>query len=160
MKNITDKIYEGFFSNIGSMSPSLWLSKLRYMKFHGGRWTEEYRYKIDGPKLILMHNDSECVFDFTKGLLWTSLVKFCDPSDEYVFTFQPAYGQIWFKLWSSKRSLNNPSVFITFNKDMSVYEMSIDNKELLGIDDKLYKSKGYIAGEYINDRELIKYFIG
>ena len=158
MKTLKE-IHEGFFDNVGSMSPTLWLSKLKYTKLHGSRLTKEYLYKIDGPKLILMHDNDKCVFDFAKGLLWTSFVKFCDPSDEYIFTFEPAYGQIWFKLWSRKGSVNRPSVYITFNKDMSVYQMSIDNKELLGIDDKFYKSKGYTAGEYINDRELIKYII-
>ena len=163
MKNITDKIYEGFFSNVGSMSPSLWLSKLKYMKldntFRGDQWAKEYRYKIDGSKLILMYDDNECVFDFAKGLLWTSLVKFCDPSDEYIFTFESAHGRIYFMLRSGKR-LGGPAVIINFNEKMKVLEMKIFNKELLGIDDKLYKSKGCTAGEYITNRALIKYFIG
>ena len=39
--------------------------------------------------------------------------------------------------------------------------MKIFNKELLGIDDKLYKSgKGYTADGVVHDPELIKYFIG
>ena len=31
MRNLRE-ICEGFFSNVGSMSPSLWLSKLKYEK--------------------------------------------------------------------------------------------------------------------------------
>lgn len=164
MKSITNKIYEGFFSNVGSMSPSLWLSKLKYAKsynqFWADRWAKEYSYKIAGSKLTLMHDNDKYVFDFAKGLLWTSLVKFCDPSDEYIFTFEPAHGQILFMLRSRKRWETGPVIFINFNKNMSVYEMKITNKEILGIDDKLYKSKGYTTEGYIFNRELIKYFIG
>ena len=43
---------------------------------------------------------------------------------------------------------------------MKVLEMKIINKELLGIDDKLYKSKGCDMMGYIYNRALIKYFIG
>lgn len=163
MKNITDKMYEGFFSNVGTMSPALWLSKLKYMKpdtqFWEDRWNKKHLCKIDGSKLILMYDDNECVFDFAKGLLWTSFVKFCDPADEYVFIFEPDYGRIYFKLRSKKR-LGLPAVFICFDENMKIFDMKIFNKELLGIDDKLYKSKGCDAAGYIYNRALIKYFIG
>lgn len=163
MKTLKE-IREGFFDNVGSMSPSLWLSKLKYEKpdntFWGYRWAKEYRYKIDGSKLILIHDNNECVFDFAKGLLWMNFIKFCDPSDEYVFTFEPAHGRINFKLWSEKRSEDCPAVYINFDKNMSVFEMKIFNKELLGIDDKFYKSKGYTPSGYIFNHGLIKYFIG
>ena len=164
MKSITNKIYEGFFSNVGSMSPSLWLSKLKYIKpnnqFWADQWTKGYSYKIAGSKLILMHDNDKYVFDFAKGLLWMNFVKFCDPADEYIFTFEPAHGQIWFKLWSRKRWEACPAVYIDFNKDMSIYQMKIKNTKELGIDDKLYKSKGYTTEGYIFNRALIKYFIG
>ena len=164
MKNITDKINEGFFSNIGSMSPSLWLSKLKYMKpdnqFWGDQWAKEYRYKIDGSKLILMHDNDKYVFDFAKSLLWMNFVKFCDPTDKYVFTFEPAHGQIHFMLCSRKRWETGPAAFIYFNENMKVLEMKIINNELLGIDDKLYKSKGCDMMGYIRNSESIKYFIG
>ena len=163
MKTLKE-IREGFFSNVGSAGPSIWLSKLKYTKpdntFWGDQWAKEYRYKIDGSKLILMHDNDKYVFDFAKSLLWTSFVKFCDPTDEYIFTFEPAHGQIWFKLWSEKRWLTCPAVYIDFNKDMSIYQMKIRNTKELGIDDKLYKSKGYTTEGYIFNRELIKYFIG
>ena len=38
MKSITDKIYKGFFSNVGTMSPALWLSKLKYVKSDTQFW--------------------------------------------------------------------------------------------------------------------------
>ena len=155
---------EGFFNNVGSMSPSLWLSKLKYEKpdniFWGDQWAKEYLYKIDGSKLILMHDNNKYVFDFAKGLLWMNFVKFCDPADEYFFTFEPAHGQIHFMLCSRKRWEMGPAVFIYFHENMKVLEMKIINKELLGIDDKLYKSKGGDMMGYIRNSESIKYFIG
>ena len=48
----------------------------------------------------------------------------------------------------------------TFDENMKVLEMKIINKELLEIDDKLYKSKGCDMLGYIYNRVLIKYFIG
>lgn len=163
MKTLKE-IREGFFSNIGSAGPSIWLSKLKYMKpdntFWGDQWAKEYRYKIAGSKLILMHDNDKYVFDFAKGLLWMNFVKFCDPADEYIFTFAPAHGQIHFTLHSKKRWETGPAVYIDFNKDMSTYQMRIKNTKELGIDEKLYKSKGYTTEGYIFNRELIKYFIG
>ena len=53
-----------------------------------------------------------------------------------------------------------PAVFIYFHENMKVLEMKIINKELLGIDDKLYKSKGGDMMGYIRNSESIKYFIG
>ena len=161
MKTLKE-ICEGFFNNVGSASPSIWLSKLKRTKTHlwKDQWAKEYLYKIDGSKLILIHDDDKCVFDFEKGLLWASFVKFCDPADEYIFTFTPAHGQIHFTLHSKKRWETGPAVYIDFNKDMSIYQMRIKNTKELGIDDKLYKSKGYTTEGYIFNRELIKYFIG
>ena len=44
MKTLKE-IRGGFFSNVGSMSPSLWLSKLKYEKpdniFWGDQWAKE-----------------------------------------------------------------------------------------------------------------------
>ena len=162
MKTLKE-IREGFFSNIGSAGPAIWLSKLKFANPDNARyqWAKEYSYKINGSKLILVHNNDKYVFDFAKSLLWMNFVKFCDPSDEYVFTFEPNYGQIWFKLVSKKRLGRGPAVFIYFDMNLNVYKMKIFNKELLGIDDKLYKSgKGYTADGVVHDPELIKYFIG
>ena len=161
MKTLKE-IHEGFFSNVGSAGPSIWLSKLKFANPDNARyqWAKEYSYKINGSKLILVHNNDKYVFDFAKGLLWMNFVKFCDPADEYIFTFEPAHGQIWFMLRSKKRWEACPAVFIDFNKDMSIYQMKIKNTKELGIDDKLYKSKGYTTEGYIFNRELIKYFIG
>lgn len=167
LKEIREGFFnEGFFNNVGSMSPSLWLSKLKYAKpftynkYLGEQWAKEYLYKIDGSKLILMHDNDKYVFDFAKSLLWMNFVKFCDPADEYIFTFSPAHGQIHFTLHSKKRWETGPAVYIDFNKDMSTYQMRIKNTKELGIDEKLYKSKGYTTEGYIFNRELIKYFIG
>ena len=157
---------EGFFNNVGSMSPSLWLSKFKYTKpftyniYLGDQWAKEYLYKIDGSKLILIHDNDKYVFDFAKSLLWMNFVKFCDPADEYFFTFYPDSGRPQFKLWREKRFEEYPTVYIKFNENLSVFEMKIFNKELLEIDDQLYKSKGYTPEGYIFNRALIKYFIG
>ena len=160
MKSFRDKIYEGFFSNVGSVSPSIWLSKLKRTKtkLWKDQWAKEYLYKIDGSKLILIHDDDKYVFDFEKGLLWTCFVKFCDPADEYVFVFEPYYEQIRFRLWSKKRS-DSPAVYINFDRNMSVFEMKILNRSILGIDEKLYRCKGCDMNEYISNHALIKYFI-
>lgn len=159
MKTLKE-IREGFFDNIGSVSPSIWLNKLKRTKskLWKDQWAKEYRYKINGPKLTLIHDDDKYVFDFTKGLLWISLVKFCDLADEYVFTFEPYYGQIRFRLWSKAR-LDSPAVYINFNRNMIADEMKIFNRAILGIDEKLYRCKGCDMNEYISNRALIKYFI-
>lgn len=163
LKEICEGFFnEGFFNNVGSTKSALWLSKLKCANLDDVRclWTKEYLYEIDGSKLILIHDNDKCIFDFAKGLLWTSFVKFCDPADEYVFTFEPYHGQIWFKLVSKKRLGSRPAVFIYFDMNLNVYKMKIFNKELLGIDDKLYKSgEGYTADGVVHDPELIKYFI-
>ena len=159
MKTLKE-ICEGFFNNVGSANPSIWLSKLKRTKTHlwKDQWAKEYLYKIDGSKLILIHDDDKCVFDFAKGLLWTGFVKFCDPADEYIFVFEPYYDQIRFRLWSKKRS-DSPAVYINFDRNMSVFEMKILNRSTLGIDEKLYRCKGCDMNEYISNRALIKYFI-
>ena len=160
MKTLKE-ICEGFFNNVGSVSPSIWLSKLKRTKtkLWKDQWAKEYLYKIDGFKLILIHDDDKYVFDFEKGLLWACFVKYCDPADEYVFVFEPYYEQIRFRLWSKKRPDGSPIVYINFDRNMSAYEMKISNRSILGIDEKLYRCKGYDMSQYISNRALIKYFI-
>ena len=164
LKEIREGFFnEEFFNNVGSTKSALWLSKLKCANpdDKGSQWIKEYLYEIDGSKLILIHDNDKYIFDFAKGLLWASLVKFCDASDEYIFTFEPNHIQILFKLVSKKRLGRGPAVFIYFDMNLKVYKMKIFNKELLGIDDKLYKSgEGYTADEVVHDPELIKYFIG
>ena len=117
LKEIREGFFnEGFFNNVGSTKSALWLSKLKCANpdDKGSQWTKEYIYEIDGSKLILIHDNDKYVFDFAKGLLWASFVKFCDPSDEYIFTFEPNHGQIWFKLVSKKKIRKGTSSFYIF----------------------------------------------
>lgn len=167
MKSLSN-IIEGFFDNIGTSSPASWVKNIEYKTpdnmFHGERWAKEYTYKKSGAKLTLMYNGYRFVIDFEKGMLWERLVKYCNPND-YAFRFEPSGGDIHFRLWNKKQRQNEPSVHIIFHKNLEIYEMKIEHREMLDIDDKFYKSKGYCTGgfntgEYIQNKEMIKTFVG